>query len=310
MRRPQPVHSLLFLPIGVVAAAIGLVPWLITGMRLPLQNLWAAATLPAAMPIVLLPFSQYSALLIVAVVIIGGTVAGIAGRAIPARHPGAALAALMGGVLLVQLIAIVQTAITVSNGLREGTDATAYLAALVGGTVAAILLGLAVLALIARAPRAGALIGLSVAAIALASWLSGLFFPINAISTASPLTNVLDEVVRYVPAVAIGAAIVWCGIQTVGRVIAVIVSLLVLLVGPTLVTAVSAALGSRVLAHYPSEMLDYAVQVFRSALGMPELWLTTLAVAIAIAAVGLVGRRTIARRSDTEHIDAPTSEPG
>jgi hypothetical protein len=59
---------------------------------------------------------------------------------------------------------------------------------------------------------------------------------------------------------------VGCGIQTIGRPIAVIVSLLVLLVGPTLVTAVSAALGSRELAHYPSEVLDYAVQVFRSAL--------------------------------------------
>ena len=298
MLEPKPVGSLIFLPIGAASAIIGLLPWLITGMRLPLQNLWATAAPPAGMPIVLLPFSQYSALLIVAMLLIGATIAGIVGRAMPARHPGPALVALMGGVLIIQAIATVQTAVTVSKGLREGTASTIYLAALVGGTVAAILLGVAVLALIARAPKAGAVIGVSIAAIAFSSWLSGLVFPINGIVTASPLTTVLGQVVRYVPAVIIGVTIAWCGINTVGRVIASIASLLLLWVGPTLVTAVSAAIGSRVLAQYPAEMLDYGVQVFRSALGMPELWLPTLALAIAVAVVGLVALRTISKRSN------------
>lgn len=52
------------LAIGAVSAVLGLLPWLITGMRLPLQNLWAADTAPDAMPIVLLPFSQYALSLI------------------------------------------------------------------------------------------------------------------------------------------------------------------------------------------------------------------------------------------------------
>ena len=34
--------------IGVGAALVGLLPWIITGMRLPLQNLWASSTLPGA----------------------------------------------------------------------------------------------------------------------------------------------------------------------------------------------------------------------------------------------------------------------
>ena len=298
MLGPKPVGSIIFLPIGAGSAIIGLLPWLITGMRLPLQNLWATAAQPSEMPIVLLPFSQYSVALVVAVFLIGATIAGIVGRAVPARHPGSALVALMGGVLIVQVIAIVQTAVTVSKGLSRGTASTYYLAVLVGGTVAAILLGLAVLALIARAPKAGALIGLSVAAIAFSSWLSGLVFPANVIVTASPLTTVLGEVVRYVPAVLIGLAIAWCGITTIGRVIAVIAGLTLLWIGPSLVTAVSAALGSRVLARYPAEMLDYGVQVFRGALGTPELWLTTVALAIAVAVVGIVGLRTISKRSN------------
>ena len=297
MRRPQPLGSLFFLPIGAVAAILGLVPWLITGMRLPLQNLWATAASPAEMPVALLPFSQYSATLLVAVLLIGATIAGIVGRAVPARHPGTALLALLGGVLVVQVIATVQTAVTVSNGLRAGSPSMFYLAALIGGTVAAIVLGLVVLILVARAPKAGALIGLSAAAIAFASWVSGLVFPINVIATASPLTAVLGEVVRYVPAVLIGVAIAWCGVASVGRVIAAIASLVLLWLGPTIVTAVSAALGSRVLAHDPAEMLDYGVGVFRMALGLPELWLTTEALAIAVAVVGLIGRRTFSKRS-------------
>ena len=303
MLTPKPLGSLVFLPLGAVSAIVGLLPWLITGMRLPLQNLWASETPPAEMPIVLLPFNQYSVLLVVAVLLIGSTIAGVVGRAVPARHPRSALAALMGGVLVVQVIATGQTAVTVSTGLRHGTASTYYFAALLGGTIAAILLGLAILVLIARAPKAGAVIGLSVAAIAFSSWLSGLVFPINTVVTASPLMTVLGAVERYLPAVIVGLAIAWCGVGTVGRVIAAIASLALLWIGPTLVIAVSAAVGSRVLAHYPAEMLDYGIQVFRSALFMPELWLTTLALAVAVAVVGMVGIRTFARRRSA----APTN---
>jgi hypothetical protein len=293
----KPLASLLFLPLGAASAILGLLPWLITGLRLPLQNLWATAALPADMPIVLLPFSQYSAVLLVAVLWIGAAIAGIVGRAVPARHRLSAWVALEGGVLLVQVIAIVQTAVTVSRGLRVGPDSTSYLGALVGLSIGGMLLGVAVTALIARAPKGGALFGMASAAIAVGPWLSGLVFPINAVVSASPLTSALGEVVRFAPAVAIGAGIAWCGIRTVGRVIAAIVSLVLLWVGPTVITAVSAALGSRVLAHYPREMLDYAVQVFRSALVMPELWAPVVGLAIAIAAVGIVGMRTVRRRA-------------
>jgi len=298
MLSQKPLGSLVFLPLGAASAIAGMLPWLITGLRLPLQNLWAADTLPADMPIGLLPFSQYSAVLLVAILWIGAAIAGIVGRAVPARHPVSAWVALTGGVLLMQLIAIVQTAVTVSRGLRGGHDSDVYLGALVGLSVGGMLLGIAVTTLIARAPRGGALFGMSAAAIAFGPWLSGLVFPINGFVSASPLTSVLSEVVRFAPAVAIGVAIAWCGIWTVGRVIAAIVSLLLLWVGPTVLTAVSAAIGSRVLAHYPREMLDYGVGVFRSALGMPLLWAPVVGLAVAIAAVGIVGMRSVRRRGD------------
>lgn len=298
MLNQKPLSSLLFLPLGAASAIVGLLPWLITGLRLPLQNLWATAALPAEMPIVLLPFSQYSAVLLVAILWISAAIAGIVGRAVSARQPRSAWFALVGGVLLVQVVAIVQTSVTVSKGLRDGHDSVVYLGALVGLSVAGMLLGIAVTALIARAPKGGALFGMAAAAIAFGPWVSGLAFPINVISTASPLTSVLSGVVRFAPAVAIGVAIAWCGIQTVGRAIAAIVSLLLLWVGPTVITAVSAAIGSRVLAHYPSQMVEYAMEVFRSALAMPELWAPVVGLAVLIAAVGIVGVRTMRRRGD------------
>lgn len=291
-----PLSSPVFLLIGIGSAIVGLLPWLITGMRLPLQNLWATATLPADMPLALLPFSQYFIFLIVALIVIGSTIAGIAGRWVAARHPGSALVALLGGVLIVQVIATAQTAIVVSAGLSDRAASTVYLVALTCGTVAAILLGLGMLVLVARAPRAGALIAFSLAAIAFASWLGGLFFPVGTFSTASPLTSVLREVMQFAPAVIIGVAIAWCGVNSVGRVIAAVAALAMLWVGPTAATAVSAAVGSRVLAPYPTEMLDYGVGVFRMAIGMPELWLNAVLVAVVVAVVGLLVRRWLAGR--------------
>ena len=264
-------------------------------MRLPLQNLWGTATLPADMPLTLLPFSQYFIFFIAALIVIGSTVAGIAGRWVAARHPGSALVALLGGVLIVQAIATAQTAIVVGAGLSDRAASTFYLVALTYGTVAAILLGLGMLALIARAPRAGALIAFSIAAIAFSSWLSGLLL-LKAFAVTSPITSVLRAVIEFAPAVIIGVAIAWCGVNSVGRVIAAIAVLATLWVGPTLVTAVSAAVGSRVLAPYPAEMLDYGVGVFRMAIGMPELWLNAVLVAVVVAVVGLLVRRWLAGR--------------
>lgn len=48
-----------YLFIGAASAAAGLLPWLVAGMRLPLQNLWAAGTLPADMPRTRLPASTF-----------------------------------------------------------------------------------------------------------------------------------------------------------------------------------------------------------------------------------------------------------
>lgn len=292
--RRKPLGSLLFLLLGAASAVVGLIPWLITGLRLPLQNLWATET--TEMPVALLPFSQYYIFLIVSLIVIGSTIAGIIGRVTAAEHPASALFALIGGVVVVQLLALVQTAMTVSAGLSDRAASGLYLAALIAASVTSIVLGVGVLALLARAPKAGALLGVSVAAIALGTWLGAIVRPVGVVVSPEPLV-VISHIVTWLPGVIVGAAIAWAGISSAVRAIAAVVSLLVLWIGTAAVIAVSAAAGTRVLAPYPAEMLDYGVSVFRSALFTEGAASWQLIPAIATAFVGLVARSVIARRS-------------
>jgi hypothetical protein len=284
----RPLAAWLWLAIGVGAAAIGLLPWAVTGLRLPLQNLWEAATLPEQMPIALLPFSQYAVTLVAAVLVVGAAIAGLIARSTRARQGRHGFAALTAGYLTVQLIALVQTAVVVGDGLRPGTESVIYLAAMVAAAAASAVVGALVYGLIARTPRAGALIGLSIAAVAAGWWLSALLVPNPVVVSELQLT--LARLTEWVPAILCGAAIAWCGISTVGRILAAITAVAAVVIGAAFATGVTSALGTRVLARFPAEMLDYGVQVFLQALGRPELTLRPIIATLVVAAVGLVLR--------------------
>jgi hypothetical protein len=278
---------------------LGLLPWLLTGLRLPLQNLWATDVLPEEMPLALLPFSQYFLTLIVSVIVVGSALAGLAARVGRRRGIGPLGTAL--GAVGVQVVALVQSALTVSAGLREDRDSDLYLAAIVGGTVGAIAVGALLLLVIARAPRAGAAVAISLAAVAAGGWLTGVVAPLS--RDGSPAGLALLNGVQWLPGILAGLALAWCGVLSVSRVIAWIVSLAVLWVGPVLVTAVSAAAGSRVLARHPLEMLDYAQAVFTSALMLPAVSLRTPTTALVVAALGVAALRAWHARRATPLVE-------
>ncbi len=280
--------------IGVAAAVLSLLPWLVTGMRLPLQNLWAVQTMPEDMPIVLLPFSQYAITLLLGLVVIAYGAAGIVVRALRTRLPHRAGLAIGAGVLAVHLVATVQTATTVASGLVERAASTVYLAALAVLFVVAVLTGLLVLRLITAPPRAGAVIGLSLVALLFGPWVAALVSPMGTVPDEVAYWA-LTTVVRWLPAVLVGAAIAWGGLETRGRVVAAVGSLLLLWVGPASITAVTSAAGSRVLLRYPAEVLDYGLQVLRAAMFLPELVVPRLLVALVVAAAGIGAHRLIAR---------------
>ncbi|MBH0109943.1 hypothetical protein I6E81_07170 [Salinibacterium sp. NG22] len=277
--------------LGVGAAVIGLLPWLLQGLRLPLQNLWAAETAPDEMPLVLLPFSQYALTTEIGLMVVGAAVAGILARLLRSRMPRRGVMVMFLALIMVQLGAIVQTFVVVQSGLQDRSAATFYLAAVTGVAVLAMLVGIAVFWLIARAPRAGALIGFAMAAVALAPWLGELVHPLlkPQYGTIEDFWRWSASVLLWVPAILVGLAAGWCGIRSVGRVIAVLVSFGLLWIVPALSTAISYAAGSRVYANDLPEMASAGFGVFRQAATMPEIVVPPLMVAAVVAVlVGVV----------------------
>lgn len=296
----RPVPPWAELLAGAVAAVFGLGPWLIGGARLPLQNLWEGG-IPAVAPVALLPFSQYTVTSIFALLVVGGAVAGIAARALTSRS-GARGSVLRvgGGLLAVQLLAAVQTVAVVSAGLRAGRDSAVYLAGIGGGLAGCLLVSAGVFALISLAPRGGALIGLTTGAVAAGLWLP-IAFVDAAGSTPTPMW--LLRAFTYVMPILVGVAITWTGVRTVGRLVAALASLALVWLAPPVTTAVWNALGSRVLARDLAGMADYGVGIFRQYATDAALVRGPVALAVAVAVVGLMGREALARRS---RLAAPT----
>lgn len=294
-RRKTGVGLLSYVLLGAASAVVGLVPWLLTGMRLPLQNLWAAATPWQDMPLVLLPFSQYQLTDIAGLMVTGSAIAGIITRLLVRRRPRFSVPAVILGVVAVQLVATVQTSSTVSQGLLENSASELYLSALISGTIASIMVGVLVLFLVARAPASGAMIGASIAAVAFSPWLGALFYPLDSVATApNAFTRGLVE---WSPAIVVGVAMAAAGLASTRRVVAAAFSLLVLWVGPALFTAMSAAAGTRVLAYRPAEMAKYGLQVFQGALDVRTGSLAPLAVAAVVTILGLALQRQVRRRN-------------
>lgn len=283
--------------LGAASAVVGLLPWLRTGARLPLQNLWSVSVPPEQMPRALLPFSQYELTTLVGLLVTGAVVGGVVARAGQTRGRRVSVAALFVGLLAVQLLALAQTTWVTHAGLSGVRVAQVYLAALVGGSAATVAVGVVVYWLVARAPRGGALLGLGTAVVPFASWASPLLVPDPAAAGTGAL--MVLEAVRWVPAVLLGAAAAWAGLATVGRVVAFLVGLLLLWLGPAAVTAVVNAAGSRALAREPVELGRYASEVFVAAATTPSLVLPPLVVAVVVALLGLAGRRLLRPRAGT-----------
>lgn len=284
------------LGIGAGAALFGLLPWVVTGMRLPLQNLWASSDIDS-MPVAFLPFSQYAVSVLVGILVTGSALGGLAVRATRARQPRFGFLATLAGILVIQAIATVQTAVVVYGGLVRSSFATLYFAGLLGGIVFSIALGAVAAGLLGKAPAAGAIVGASFAAVGLSLWLTSAISPFGSLTMPPSWLLALP---RWVPGIVVGVAIAWWGIASVGRVIAAAFALFVLWVAPALATGAGSALGARVYASDPAAMLDFGLGVLRSALFIPELALPPILLAVIVAVLGLIVRTLATRRRPAE----------
>lgn len=290
--RPAPSRSrLLSFGIGVGGGTLGLLPWLIGGGTLPLQNLWATETMPDAMPFVLLPLSQYSALLLFALVLIGGVFAGVAVHVVARRREVAAWPASVG-VVLVHLIAAVQSFAVLGGGLGLGggdSRALVYFAGMLAGTVAAALMAQVGFWMTSRRSVGVAAFGVALAAVPFGTWFTRWFLAFTGEAFAPVI---LSDVGRWLPAAVAGGALIWCGVRPLPRLAVWVVSLLALWVLPALFGALQYGLGMRVLDGDVVEMARASAQVFPLMLGVG--WLPVV-VALTIAVVGTVVRMVIVR---------------
>lgn len=288
--------------VGAGAAVVGLLPWLLRGAGLPLQNLWAAGV-PARAPLVLLPFSQYEVTSIFALLVMGGGLAGLTARVVVARGASRSTTAWIGaGLALVQVVAVVQTIEVVRGGLRNTHDSQVYLQGVGAGVLACVVAAWGVYVIIALTPPGGAVFGLTTGAIAAASWL-----PIGFLgSVGGSLAPIwLLHGFTFATPLLVGAAVAWAGLRTVGRIVCAVVALCLVWVAPAVSTAVSAALGTRILARDLPGMLEYGRGVLSMYLTDGGLALQSLALAVVVAAVGLVGREVLARRAAAETVAGP-----
>lgn len=280
--------------LGIAGAAVGLAPWAVQGLRLPLQNLGTAdAGAPA--PLVLLPFSQYQVSLLAALLVGGGLIAGLVARALPGTRSAMQRVLLLAGLLVAQAAALVQTATTTGDALQRRSESTLYLALLVGGSAAAILLGAGVLLLATARSRAAMVAGVALAAPLSSSWVGALLLPGPGWSAVTPWTSAVLLALPLVAPVGVGVAVASAGLRSAGRIAAAALAALSLWVGPALITALTSAVGTRAYARDPRAMLDAGGQVLVFALTSPEVVLPQLVVAAAVTALGL-GIRAATRR--------------
>lgn len=284
--------------IGLAAAVLGLLPWIVTGMHLPLQNLWETSVADQdAMPIALLPFNQYFVTFLAALLLTGAGAAGVAARLLRARigRPGVFVALTV--VLLVQVVAVVQTTAVTTAGLgmdrSVGTGGSisaseVYVVAFVVGSVLAVLLGAGVFLLLALAREGAAVVALAVSAVAFAEWVRGFVLPPATLS--DPVQVQLADWAWWLAPVVVGVGIAATGLRSVGRVIGSVLALVVLLVGPALVSAASGASGMRVLLPYPLELFAFAGGLFTGSLARG------LVAVLLAAVVGAVGALVVRRR--------------
>lgn len=288
--------------LGIISAGVGLLPWWMTGARLPLQNLWGTITVD--MPFALVPFSQYYVPAVATYFIVGAGVAGLITGFIPALRVHRWW--VVFGVSGLQALALAQSALVTLLGLRGDGESQLYFAVIIA--MLALALTVAFLACVlcsggfgsstrtgfaGRWASPGWLIGTALFALFIGDWVRQLAYSFAPYADHTTLAMITT----WVAPAGIGVAIILVGVHTAGRIIATLGALLFLWLTPAAITAASSVLGSRVVLKFWQDAPEYALGVLRSYLAIPELALSPLVAAAVIALIGLTLRYILAGRS-------------
>ena len=267
---------------------VGALPFLLTGLRLPPQNLWDTEQPAESMPHVALPFSQYQLSFLLAIGVVGGVAAALTGMAAaPERRDRAVRAALVGAALAAAA-ALAQTSLVVRGGLDGSKRAELYLSALVAVTVVGAVLGLVVGRAVTRGRPGVRAVGLAVLSVLLTGWLG--FLLLVQRSIGSTLWQGVFTAIPWVTAVVAGLGLALCPPRSRRAVLAWLAALVVVWVGPAVLAAGGYVAGSRAMlsSSPPSEWLDAGWDVLRAALLPANHARWPFALTIVVGLVGLV----------------------
>ncbi|GAA2560335.1 hypothetical protein HD598_001402 [Neomicrococcus aestuarii] len=300
------------LVLGQIGTTIALLPHLLSGGLMLLQNLWIRETLPEDMPFSMLPLSQYALLELVGILAVAATITGcLPYFVMPARRRSVTLGASLG-VALGLLISIGQSFWEMAKGLGIGAGASSTAQLYFWGLLAGFVLFAALAALVTMVFASGtptwSALMWALVAVPVTSWIlswtspsgpfSGPFLMPLIESFTGPLpdpfsgdSTFLNYVYRFLPAIIVGLALAWYGWKPLGRLAIWVVDLALLFFIPVLATATQSAAGMRVLNGNVRDMLDYGSEVFRAQMRLdnPQLWVVGTALLIAVV-VGIVRR--------------------
>lgn len=294
------IHPAWGILVGPLAVGLGLLPWLLTGARLPLQNLWVGGGQEAFS---FLPLSQYSLTAVVAFSVVPGLFAALAWGLLWGSSPGGksarqAISVFMG---IVQIIVALQSISVLASGHDVGGAgtragyATFYVTALTAWTVACAVLGQLVFWLAARTAAWPRAVGLILTVLPLRWWfLSWMGFLPLAEFSQSPWLQWLS---RWMPALVLGAALGFIGWRPARLLWAWVAGAVLVWFGEAAAFALAYVAGTRSMLYNPRGAADAGLQAFLAMLGPVGGSLTQALVGLAIGGLlALVLSLTRARR--------------
>ncbi|MCI1674801.1 MAG: hypothetical protein LKJ57_03920 [Ancrocorticia sp.] len=228
--------------LGLIAALIGMLPWLVDSahLHLPLQNL--STLTPEQQPIALLPINQYYLGEIAAILIVGFAIAALCARGCASTRRATGWTFL--GTFLVTVIALVQSFLATQRTLESGRTSTLYLTFMMVALAACYIVAIVAFLLLTAANAAARIIGSAVALTFLTQWFESLAGSVTSLASFPHAHMVW----LYLPYALLGWVIGWSHLRTRGVQLSAAASIILLVVGRAFLVAITFAAGTR--AHY------------------------------------------------------------
>ena len=232
---------------GAVGALVGLLPWLVTDMELPLMGIARIYSAPEQSSVALMPLSHYYLMTSVSMILVGSAVTGTLTRLAAVRDTALNLRLVITGVVAVQVIALVQAASVLNGGIQYSSQGQTYLLGVSGAVMMAIAAGVVLLVGLARGGVAAMAVASTFGALALGAWISAVIMPLGGDWMDNVSRSRLEWAIALstlVPILVVGAVVGWCGASSPRRAAASATSFVALWLVPSLITAYGVAVSS------------------------------------------------------------------